>query len=587
MQSGNFVLVLHTHLPWVLHHGTGPHGVDWLNEAVAECYIPLLNKFHELLKENIFPKVTIDISPVLCEQLSHPDFIEIFKKYCDEKISWAKIDEKRFRDWGYDAHQVYLAQYWQEWYNDRKNNFIFNYNSSITNSLKELQDIGAIEIATCGATHGYLPLLPSERSINLQIEAAINNYKKHFGREPRGIWLPECAYRPSYEWKSLLPIEPFHHSRLRPGIEQFLAKFGIEYFFTDQDLTNRANPIGVFIDVKKDRFVHKDSAEFKPMPGTFKDLILKPFLVSSSEKVEYGTSAVFTRHQKIAMQVWSGEAGYPGEPDYLDFHKKHYGSMLRYWRVTDNKADMMYKTLYHPDWTKDKIDLQANHFIHHIENTLNHYHNTTGNFGTLCTPFDTELFGHWWFEGPEFLQAVIRGLHHSPYVKTATASEQLIRINPTEVLHLPEGSWGENNNHDVWSNEGNKWTWEVIYNNENRLREIYEKFSICSLDEAVNIHGQSQQNKLSELSLRIIKQALREFMLLDSSDWQFLIHTQSAKDYAEQRFLFHNSDFNKLCELAMKYKDKELLEEKDRNYLEETEKRNSIFPELQLVWWRE
>jgi 1,4-alpha-glucan branching enzyme len=569
---GNYLLVLHTHLPWVLNHGTWPHGVDWLTEAVAECYIPLLNKFHELLDEGITPKVTIDISPVNCEQLAHPSFPDIFKAYCDEKIKWAKEDENRFKSWGYDTHQVYLAQYWQEWYNDRKNNFIFNYNSSIVGALKELQDIGAIELATCGVTHGYLPLLATDNSINLQIEAAVANYKKHFGRSPRGIWLPECAYRPSYDWKSLLPIEPYHHPRLRPGIEQFLAKHGINYFFTDQILTEQASPIGVFIDSKKEVFVEKNSPDFKPYPRTFKDLLYKPFLASSCEKVQYGTAAVFTRHRDIAMQVWSGEAGYPGEPDYLDFHKKHWGSMLRYWRVTDSKADMMYKTLYHPDWTKDKIDLQANHFIHHVENTLNFLHNTTGNFGTLCTPFDTELFGHWWFEGPEFLKAVIKGLHSSPYINSATASEQIIRINPVEVLRLPEGSWGENNNHDVWCNEGNKWTWEVLYNSENRFKSLLSNHPV---------------EKLNQLQKRIALQALREFLLMQASDWQFLIHTKSAKDYSEQRFSFHYSDFTKLCNMVEQYANQTELTTEDKNYLEETEKRDELFKELQLEWWCE
>jgi 1,4-alpha-glucan branching enzyme len=151
--------------------------------------------------------------------------------------------------------------------------------------------------------------------------------------------------------------------------------------------------------------------------------------------------------------------------------------MLRYWRVTDNKADMMYKTLYHPDWTFDKIDKQSNHFIHHIENSSNWFNSATqGLFTTICTPFDTELFGHWWFEGPLFLKAVIKGLSHSPYVNSATASEQFIRTKPQKVIGLPEGSWGVNNNHDVWINEGNKWTWEVIYNNENRMKKMKHLF---------------------------------------------------------------------------------------------------------------
>jgi 1,4-alpha-glucan branching enzyme len=570
MHSGDFVLVLHTHLPWVLHHGNWPHGVDWLSEAVAECYIPLLNSFNELLDEGIKARITMDISPVLCEQAEHPDFKDIFIKYCDEKIAWAEKDQKQFTEMGYDAHHIYLAHWWAEWYAARKKDFIEKYNMSIIGAMRDLQDKGVIEVATCGATHGYFPLLGTEESIDLQIHAAKENYKKHFGRDPRGIWLPECAYRPTYNWKSYIPVAPYHHPRLRPGVEQLLAKYDIEYFITDQDLTERAIPVGTYLDDKKENFVSKNSNEFDASGIDYDNLIYQPFHVASDDNVEYGTAAAFTRHRDIAMQVWSGEVGYPGQPDYLDFHKKHFGSMLRYWRVTDNKADMMYKTLYHPDWTQDKIDHQSNHFIHHIENTLNWFKNSTGKQGTLCTPFDTELFGHWWFEGPAFLKAVIKGIHNSPYVNTATCSEELTRVKPKEVVRIPEGSWGENNNHDVWINEDTKWTWESIYNDENALREIYKNYDINNLDDQAR---------------RILTQTLREMMLEHSSDWQFLIHTKSARDYAEQRFSYHHNDFNKFIDLFKRYMESKEISPTDLNYLEEAERRNSVFPELQIEWW--
>ncbi len=572
MHSGNFVLVLHTHLPWVLHHGVWPHGVDWLNEAVSECYIPLMNVFNDLDAEGIKAKVTMDISPVLCEQLEHEDFKRIFLLYCDEKIAAAEKDEKAFRSRGYDPHHIWLTQFWRQWYLDRRQDFTDRYHSSVVGSLKNLQDRGVIEIATCGATHGYFPLLGTDNSINLQIKAAVENYKKHFGRHPRGIWLPECAYRPSYEWKSLIPVAPFHYPKLRPGVEQFLAAHDIEYFFTDENLIKRLSPIGVFTDGSKDKFVHVKSPGYKPKPNSFDKTPLSIYNVSSSEKVQYGTAAVFSRHHHIAMQVWSGTIGYPAEPDYLDFHKKHMESKLRYWRVTDSKADMMYKTLYHPDWTLDKLDHQANHFIHNCENTTNYYNNRKNKFATLCVPFDTELFGHWWFEGPEFIRHVLRGLHNSPYLTTATASEQLYRMEPDEVVSIPEGSWGEKNNHDVWSGYQTTWTWETIYNDENRLRAIYSKFP---------------PDKITGTLRRIITQALREMMLMHASDWQFLIYTQSARDYSEQRFSYHHSDFNKLCDLAEKFSGTGTLEPDEENYLEETEQRNPVFPELELEWWRE
>lgn len=571
MVNGNYVLILHTHLPWVLHHGKWPHGVDWLSEAASECYIPLLNVFNDLLDQGILPKVTLDISPVLCEQLEHPDFADIFVHYCDEKILGAEKDEKDFTDWHYHPHHIYLTRYWRDWYDKIKNNFIHKYKRSIINGFKVLQDEGAIEVMTCGATHGYLPLLGYEESINLQIQAAVENYKKYFKLEPRGIWLPECAYRPSYDWKSYLPIFPFHIPRLRPGIEQFLSKYNIQYFVTDQNLLERSSAIGVFLEGNKDKFIHVDSPWFQPYPHNFDQSPLNIYNISSSEKVEYGTAAAFTRHAGISMQVWSGEVGYPGEPDYLDFHKKHLGSMLRYWRVTDNKADMMYKTLYHPDWISKKIDLQSNHFIHHIENTVNFYKDQTGRHATLCTPFDTELFGHWWFEGPEFIKALIRGLNFSPWVNSATASEQMLLIKPWEVISIPEGSWGVNNNHDVWSNSDNNWTWEANYNDENKFKSIMEKVRSRPIDNSIR---------------RIMTQSLRELMLLQSSDWQFLIYTKSARDYAEQRFSYHHSDFNQICDLAEKYLDSGALDDNQWSYLEETEKRNSVFPELQLEWWQ-
>jgi len=571
MHNGNYCLVLHTHLPWVLHHGNWPHGEDWLTEAAAECYIPLLNVFNELMNEGITPNVSLDISPILCEQLEHPDFKNVFELYCKEKIEAAEKDEKNFSAWGWDPHHIYLATFWKEWYTNRLADFKDKYNSSIIKALKELQDKGAIEILTCGVTHGYLPLLGTDRSVDLQIKAAKENYIKHFGREPRGIWLPECAYRPSYDWHSMIPVYPFNKKRLRPGVEQILSKYKIEYFITDEDLISRSSAIGALNSYGNySDFTHVSDSGIWDKGVHFDKSPLELYNISSSEKVEYGTAVAFTRHHDISMQVWSGEVGYPGEPDYLDFHKKHMGSMLRYWSVTDSKIDMMYKTLYHPDWIWDKLDKQTNHFIHHIENSINFHNNQTGRFGTLCTPFDTELFGHWWFEGPEFIRMLLRGLHHSPYVNTVTCSEQINQIQPREVISIPEGSWGENNNHDVWMNDENKWTWEAIYNNENRLGEYYSKYVNDNINPEVR---------------RILLQALRELLLQQASDWQFLIHTQSAKDYAEQRFSYHHSDFNRLLDLCDRYSESGELNENDLHFLESTEKRNSIFKELKLEWW--
>lgn len=572
MHGGNFNLVLHTHLPWVLNHGAWPHGEDWLYEAVAECYVPLLNVFNDLVAEGIPPRVTLDISPVLCEQLAHPDMPAKFINYCNEMIAAAKKDKDDFSQWGYDAHHIYLTEFWANWYTERRDDFIKKYDKNVIGALKSLQDKDAIEIMTCGATHGYFAILGTEESIEMQVITAINNYEKHFGRKPRGMWLPECAYRPAYEWHSYIPVNPFHHKRLRPGVEQILFEHNIDYFITDQELLDNSYPIGRFEDDEKTDFMPINRLDYIPKPWNFDKNPLRLHLAASSEKVEFGYAAAFTRHRDIAMQVWSGEVGYPAEADYLDFHKKHMASKLRYWRVTDKKADMMYKTLYHPDWVFHKLDMQANHFIHQIENTINYHHNQTGIFGTLCAPFDTELFGHWWFEGPEFIRMVLKGLNNSPWVNSATLSEQYDRVKPKEVMRFPEGSWGENNNHDVWMNSDTEWTWECIYNNEYRFSRILNKYPIDSMNKVMT---------------RIMKQAMRELLLLQASDWQFLIHTWSARDYAEQRFFYHHNDFNRLCDLANKYYNSSKLDSHDEQYLEQCEKRNAVFTEIELSSWRQ
>ncbi|GAB1430093.1 1,4-alpha-glucan branching protein [Ignavibacteria bacterium] len=566
MNSGNYVLILHTHLPYVLHHGTWPHGSDWLCEAVAECYIPLLNVFHELADEGISPNVTLDISPVLCEQLEHKDFARVFDDYCATKIRLAAEDERYFRRHGADPHQIYLARYWQEWYAKRRLEFSGTYGNSIVKSLRHLQDNGLIEIITCAATHGYLPLLGDDRSIRLQLKTATENYKKYFGRQPHGTWIPECAYRPSYPWRTYLPVEYYGSLRQRIGVEEALCDAGLEFFVVDQPSITNSKTIGFL------EYSNSGSLTMKPFFGQTEKSPMRLYNVQSEQNPKLKPSVAFARHQKIAMQVWSGDSGYPGDPVYLDFHKKHYSSALRYWRVTDNKADMMYKLLYAPDWIEERVNLHAFHFIKSIENALTSYRAVTGKLGMICTPFDAELFGHWWFEGPRFIKAVLRGLHSSPFVNAVTASQHLLAARPAEVVAMTESTWGRGNHHDVWMSDDTKWTWQAIYTDELRFRKLLEQYPPATMKSAMR---------------RIITQALRELLLTQSSDWQFLISTFSAKDYAEQRLVSHHSDFNLLCNMAIRYTSENTLTKDDALALEEIEQRNAIFPELRIEWWAE
>jgi 1,4-alpha-glucan branching enzyme len=570
--NGNLVLILHTHLPWVLHHGGWPHGTDWLCEAVAECYIPLLNVFNELLDEGITSKATFDISPVLCEQMEHPDFTDVFVQYCDEKIAGAQADYDYFIHSHHEQFFAPMAKFWEDWYMRRKDEYLHRYNKSIVSGFKKLQDAGTIEVMTCGVTHGYSALLGMDKSVRLQFKAAKENYIKHFGRAPRGTWIPECAYRPGYDWRTYLSSPHHQIPNYRFGIENFVAEQGMEYFVVDEQLTGGGQPIGVLTengDGKRIIFTH--SQEYHHFPWNFDRSPMMLYHVSSHGDLKQQKTAVaLTRHQSIAMQVWSGESGYPGDPDYLDFHKKRLPSNLRYWRVTDPKLDMAHKQPYNPDWVLGKIGNQIHHFMHCIEGALGFYKYQMGKEGTMCLPFDTELFGHWWFEGPLFIKALMTAAHHSPYINAVTASEQLNYIKPHEVMRIPEGSWGDGGNHKVWMNNETKWTWIAIYDDEVLFDVLLQKHPVPTMDATMR---------------RIATQALRELLLLQASDWQFLVTTVAARDYAERRFLFHHTDFKKLIDLAYRYAATGELSDEEEHYVETVEARNSCFPELRLEWW--
>lgn len=534
--------VLHTHLPYVMHHGKWPHGSDWLCEAVSECYLPLIRMCDALLADGIRPGITFDISPVLCEQLAHPDFPEMFRAYCAEHAELAKNDRLQTADPLPEEYKK-SAEWWEGWYNDRAAEFDTDYNSDIIGAMKRLQDAGAIEIMTCGATHGYMPLLAEDASVDLQMNIARANYRKHFGRDPIGIWLPECAYRPAYAWRTLLPVSAYSVPRMREGVEQIMVRHGLQYFVTDEYALMKSTRL--------------DTSNTQPLTP------FELYVVGSNHTKE--RAGVLTRNLAISMQVWSGEGGYPGDGDYLDFHKKSSQSGLRYWRVTDTKGDMSAKQQYVPENAQERARNHAQHFVSVLETAARHRisDGETGNDdATICLPFDTELFGHWWFEGPTFMEHVLRGIQTSDVLSRTLAHE---RLRPTSIdaeIALAESSWGKNNNHEVWMAPETYWLWEREYALERRIRLLMEKHPRTRWDEVLQ---------------RIMKSLLRELLLAQASDWPFLITNGTASDYASMRFHNHASDCERLCTTAERYATTGEMSGEDTTHLDECEARNSVF----------
>lgn len=552
--------VLHTHLPYVLHHGHWPHGSDWLCEAVAECYIPLLQMCRRLAKEGIRPGITFDISPVLCEQLAHRDFPVLFTEYCRDHAALAAADKEQFIADDADQSIIDQADYWITWYERVAKAYTDEFACDIIAAFRELQQQDAIEIMTCGATHGFFSLLAEDASIDLQVDLAVRSYTRHFGQPPRGIWLPECAYRPSYAWRTYLPVYAYSRDRHRMGIEQFLVRHGLGYFITDEGACRTAEPIGT-------RGVDGNRTPYHETYGDCRHQldVRSPYNIYNVSGVDHHDRvSVLTRHTNIAMQVWSGQTGYPGDPDYLDFHKKYHNSALRYWRVTDVKADMQYKQPYVPSWAESRAEIHARHFVDILEATVKSRFAQSGTEPTICLPFDTELFGHWWFEGPLFLEQVLRGIHASTVLRTRTASEQIDHVQPMCEIALPESSWGKDGNDSVWMNDETKWTWEAEYSLERRVQLLREKHPVRIWDDAMK---------------RIGRNILGELLLAQASDWQFLITNWTARDYAEMRFHNHVHDTRRCCEIFERYAVSRELTDDDMQYLDDLEQRDGLFTE--------
>ena len=196
--KGFLTLTLHAHLPYVVNHGTWPHGMEWLHEAAAETYLPFLRMLGNLERDDIRFNCNLNLSPILLEQLSHPVFIAEFPNYLMRKIVAAREDEAYFIQSGED-HLAETARFWYRFFSQALEDFNA-FDGNIIKGFRHFNDIGLIEIITCGATHGYMPLLGTDESVRAQIRTAVDTHIRHIGKHPKGIWAPECGYRPAGFW---------------------------------------------------------------------------------------------------------------------------------------------------------------------------------------------------------------------------------------------------------------------------------------------------------------------------------------------------------------------------------------------------
>ena len=523
MPKGYVVMVLHAHLPYVRHPEYEEFLEErWLFEAVFETYIPLIRMFKRLEKDGVNFKLTMSITPPLMEMLTTKDLMEKFKRHMGKLIELSDKEVVRTESENPLKHK--MAKYYS--LNFKEIMAIFNeYEGNILKAFKEYMDKGKLDILTCNATHGYLPLMEIHPyAVRAQIKIGVDTYIRHMGRKPRGIWLAECAYY--------------------PGLDEILAEYDLEYFFLDSH-----------------GFWYADD---RPRYGVY-----RPVMTPS------GVFA-FARDPESSEQVWSAEVGYPGDSRYREFYRdigfdreydyiKDYidksgvrvNTGIKYHRITSKETPLSDKELYDIDEALQAVKEHAMDFLSKKESQAENLNALFGGVEpVIVAPFDAELFGHWWYEGPFFLEEFFRLLDRSKKINPATAGEIIDRIDMAQIITPASSSWGANGYNEVWLNGKTDWIYPHQHELEEKMREV-----AMTIDET------------DPVMVRLARQMVRELLLLQASDWAFIITTGTSVNYAAKRVREHARRFLDLYDMFRSGK----VDEGRLSYYEWVD---SIFPEV-------
>lgn len=518
--KGYMTLVLHAHLPYV-RHPEHEHFLEerWLFEAITETYIPLIKLFKDLSRDGVEWRLTMSVTPPLASMLVDPLLQQRYVRHLDNLIELAEREMDRTR---YQPEFYRLAEMYRDQFHQARYIFCEQYQLNILNAFKKFQDQGNLELITSGATHGFFPLLGIHReAIRAQVAVAMETHTKFFGRSPQGIWLPECGYHPGDDW--------------------ILREFGLRYFFTDTH--------GVLY------------ASKRPKYGIF-----APIYCPSGV-------AAFGRDVESSKQVWSAEEGYPGDYDYRDFYRDigfdldfdyikpyihpdgiriHTG--MKYYRITGKTN---HKEVYIPEHARQKAAIHAGNFMFNREKQIEYLAAIMDRQPLVVSPYDAELFGHWWFEGPMFLNYFIRKVAYDQNVFKLITPSEYLRYYPCNQVAVPNmSSWGNKGYNEVWLEKSNDWIYRHLHKGTERMIELADRY-----------------HSPNDLERRALNQAARELLLAQSSDWAFIMKTGTSVDYAIRRTKDHLWN---LQEIYYSLKENRL----DAGWLSDLENRNNIFPEI-------
>ncbi|MCX7098010.1 MAG: DUF1957 domain-containing protein [Methylococcales bacterium] len=522
MKKGYLSIILHAHLPYV-HHPEHDSFFEenWLFEAITECYIPLIGMLDRLQQDQVAYRLTLSLSPTLITMLCDDLLRSRYLNYLHRLLELSEKEVARTQQQP-EFHQ--LATYYQRFFKDTLATYQDTYDCDIVAAFKKHHSAGTLELITCAATHGFLPLLNvSETAVRNQIAIGVNTFERHLGFSPTGFWLPECAYY--------------------PGVEAYLKASGINYFFVDSH--------GIM------------DASTPPRNGVYAPL-------------DCGNGVhAFARDPESSRQVWSSHEGYPGDFDYREYYRDigfdldldyiapyildntiRINTGIKYYRVTGQDLP---KELYNPENALAKAQLHAQDFITKRHAQIDALAATMDRPPIIVAPYDAELFGHWWFEGPHWLESVLRIAElDSNNVQTRSCSDYLATQAKHQIATPSASTWGHQGYSSYWINETNDWIYPFLHQAEADLEKL-----------AADLQGLT----VTPLQTRALNQAARSVLLAQASDWPFIMKSGTTIDYAKKRITDHLARFNYLHDCIRKNKINE-------RYLTALEIMDNIFPDI-------
>lgn len=466
----------------------------WLFEAISETYLPFLRLCNRLKGEGIPFRITVSISPTLAAMLTDELLQTRYIEYLLRMIDLTDHEARRTHG---DAEFEPIARMYAQMYRECLHDYCELYRKDLTKGFRDLNKSGHLELITTSATHCFLPLYQQYPSaLDMQIHTAILSHGRIFGANPDGFWLPECGYF--------------------PGLERHLKRSGIRYFFTAAHGVLFSRPRA-------------------------------PYGVYSPITCPNGVSA-FGRDVPSSHAVWSSEDGYPGDVSYRDFYRDigfdlpleyigpwihdkeiRISTGMKYYAITGSTDK---KRPYNPLEARRKAIEHAENFLYHREKQLSKLSGLMDRPPIIVCPFDAELFGHWWFEGPIWLESVLRKIHEqSRGIQLITPREYLLREPPGPDAAPSFSSWGNNGYAEVWLDASNDWIYPHIHKSIERMAELVKRFP--------NEEG---------LKLRALNQASREIMLAQASDWPFIMKIGTTVPYAIKRVKEHLANFETIYE---------------------------------------